>query len=159
MGFKDIDRNSIFTASIGFIGVIAGSLMLAYYQNKLYKTQRFDEKIEKKELILERAYSVYAKMPEIKFWQTGVKGSVDSAKAMNWIYDLEKERNPIISKQYSDLLVVNKLIELHFGENAKETVQKIFYDYRKNWWNIPSNQLNAITDLMVEEIKKEIEEK
>lgn len=150
-----------FPVIIGFIGVLLGSVIVGYYQNRVYKSQRFDKRIETKEHLLEEAYRVYARMPEIQFWQQGITvNAPDSATANNWIYNLDKERNSIIAKQFSDLLALNKMIELYFGENSKMLIQKTFtpQNHKNDWWNIMPETLNAITESMANEIKKDIEQ-
>lgn len=143
---------------VGFVGVILGSLVVGFYQHKLYESQRFDKRIEKKEKLLGETYKVYAKMPEIQFWQTEVEVTAsDSSIVNNWIYTLNKERNPIISQQFSDLLAINKMIELYFGNNIKNQIHESFnHQNNREWWNIPPKELNKITEAMADEIRIDI---
>lgn len=95
-------------------------------------------------------------MNEIRFWQEEAQIPASTVEICNF----EKERTPILAKSFSDLLSINKSIILYFGADTEKLVNQTFFNptyHAEDWWNIPDEQLYAITKSMTEEIKKEIE--
>lgn len=160
MDIKKVENHPVLVNAlgvvVGFIGVIIGAITVGYYQNNLYKYQLLEKKTEKKEQILDQAYRIYAKMNEIRFWQEEAQIPASTVEICNF----EKERTPILAKSFSDLLSINKSIILYFGADTEKLVNQTFFNstyHAEDWWNIPDEQLYAITKSMTEEIKKEIE--